>query len=175
MSEPRVKDAHTEHCCAVHGCKYGDEDCTVFIAAKKQEYIQSFPCIECGLDGFDTVLSMIKSLHPTYNTLDNQIIMYAKRQYGKSNSKSFTHAECLYKDLRFLIGEWTGCGYDLMKDGDVNSALISAFVHCGMYDSNEQDALAEMLGWKWGRNDGVLSDRPPICAMLGAMSIAKGK
>jgi hypothetical protein len=168
-------DVHTEHCCAVHGCKYGDDNCTVFIAAKEQNYIQSFPCDECGRDGFETVLDMIKSLHPTYGDLDNQIIMYAKHQYGNSVSNDFTHAECLYKDLRVLIGEWTGCGYNLMKNGDVNSALISAFVHCGMYDSTERESLAEMMGWKWGRNDGALSDREPICVMLGAMAIAKAK
>ena len=38
------KDVHTEHCCAEHGCKYGDiEDCTVANGRKKQ----SFPCETC--------------------------------------------------------------------------------------------------------------------------------
>ncbi len=38
------KDVHTEHCCAIHGCKYGDKDCPVETGKK----IQSFPCEMCG-------------------------------------------------------------------------------------------------------------------------------
>lgn len=37
------KDVHTEHCCVLHGCKYGDEDCPV---VKKTKY-QSFACPTC--------------------------------------------------------------------------------------------------------------------------------
>jgi len=32
------KDVHTEHCCAMHGCKYGDEFCSVWLGYKKQSY-----------------------------------------------------------------------------------------------------------------------------------------
>jgi len=175
MKKTEIKDVHTEHCCAIHGCKYGkDEECTVVIEAKKQNYVQSYPCESCG-DKFATVKDMIKSLHPTYDSLDNQIIMYGKGQYGKSNSKDFTHEECLYKDLRFLIGEWTGCGYDCIGIGDVRSALVSAFINCEMHPVHKTEALSEMLGWRWGRGNGILSDREPICVMLGQMSIAKAK
>jgi len=38
------RDVHTEHCCLVHGCKYGDEDCPVVTKNKTQSY----PCEECG-------------------------------------------------------------------------------------------------------------------------------
>ncbi len=38
------RDVHTEHCCIVHGCKYGKDDiCTV--TTKKAT--QSFPCQSC--------------------------------------------------------------------------------------------------------------------------------
>ena len=37
------KDVHTEHCCKVHGCKYGDDDCTVAYGEKTQ----SHPCEAC--------------------------------------------------------------------------------------------------------------------------------
>jgi hypothetical protein len=30
---------HVTHCCIVHGCKYGDEDCPVVNATHKQEYL----------------------------------------------------------------------------------------------------------------------------------------
>lgn len=42
-SEPR-RDAHTEHCCAVHGCKYAqDETCTVTTKVAPQ----ARPCQYC--------------------------------------------------------------------------------------------------------------------------------
>lgn len=36
-------DVHTEHCCVEHGCKYGDDGCTVVALRKKQ----SGPCERC--------------------------------------------------------------------------------------------------------------------------------
>lgn len=42
-SQRSSKDVHTEHCCARHGCKYGEENCTVVTGKKKQ----SFPCETC--------------------------------------------------------------------------------------------------------------------------------
>lgn len=30
-------DVHTRHCCRVHGCKYGDSDCPVWLCYKVQE------------------------------------------------------------------------------------------------------------------------------------------
>jgi hypothetical protein len=41
------KDTHTEHCCSKHGCKYGDEDCTVVSGVKSQ----SGPCEQCVTEG----------------------------------------------------------------------------------------------------------------------------
>ena len=39
-----IKDVHTEHCCAEHGCKYGEEDlCTVY----QKIAPASYPC-SCG-------------------------------------------------------------------------------------------------------------------------------
>lgn len=49
MREPlleELRDVHTEHCCITHGCKYGDEDCTV--ATGKMP--QSYDCEVCGLE-----------------------------------------------------------------------------------------------------------------------------
>lgn len=38
------KDIHTEHCCSLHGCKYGeDAHCSVVSGSKPQ----SFPCEHC--------------------------------------------------------------------------------------------------------------------------------
>ncbi len=41
-----MKDVHTEHCCAKHGCKYGDDDCTVTTGLAPQ----SFDCESCDWD-----------------------------------------------------------------------------------------------------------------------------
>ena len=38
-----MSDVHTEHCCAEHGCKYGNDNCTVASGEKKQSY----PCETC--------------------------------------------------------------------------------------------------------------------------------
>jgi hypothetical protein len=42
----KLKDVHTEHCCSDHGCKYGDNDCTVTTGKANQ----SFPCMDCDLE-----------------------------------------------------------------------------------------------------------------------------
>lgn len=41
-----MKDVHTEHCCLRHGCKYGDDKCTVTTGKERQSY----PCEDC--DGY---------------------------------------------------------------------------------------------------------------------------
>ena len=39
-----MKDVHTEHCCAIHGCKYHElKDCTVVTKGEPQSY----PCEIC--------------------------------------------------------------------------------------------------------------------------------
>jgi len=37
------KSQHVTHCCIVHGCKYGDEDCPIVTG----EAVQMHPCITC--------------------------------------------------------------------------------------------------------------------------------
>lgn len=34
-------DVHTSHCCAVHGCKYNDDDCSVAVLGRPAEYPDS--------------------------------------------------------------------------------------------------------------------------------------
>lgn len=34
---------HQNHCCVVHGCKYGDEDCPVV----SRDVVQSYSCEDC--------------------------------------------------------------------------------------------------------------------------------
>lgn len=56
--KPRFKkDVHTEHCCVIHGCKYGNDKCTVTTRKKPQ----SFCCEDCGGDGIES-LKTIKAI-----------------------------------------------------------------------------------------------------------------
>ncbi len=48
------KDAHTEHCCSRHGCKYGSADCPVARGIKAQ----SFPCGDCHEEGEELVAAL---------------------------------------------------------------------------------------------------------------------
>lgn len=58
------KDVHTEHCCVIHGCKYGDEDCPV--ATKKKP--QSFVCESCDVyDGIHTLDMLHKVINQEIN------------------------------------------------------------------------------------------------------------
>lgn len=45
------KDVHTEHCCVIHGCKYGNTKCTVVTRKKPQSFI----CEDCGCDGIENI------------------------------------------------------------------------------------------------------------------------
>ena len=42
---------HSRHCCILHGCKYGDEDCPVLTKKEKQE----ITCEDCDMDGIYNV------------------------------------------------------------------------------------------------------------------------
>lgn len=55
--EDNTKDVHTEHCCLKHGCKYGDEDCSVATGYLKQ----SHPCESC-----DWEKEYVKENHKTH-------------------------------------------------------------------------------------------------------------
>lgn len=38
---------HVTHCCALHGCSYGDEDCPVDSPVKATAVAQAYLCEEC--------------------------------------------------------------------------------------------------------------------------------
>jgi hypothetical protein len=42
---------HQTHCCIIHGCKYGSDNCPVELGKIKQKY----PCEECAIYGIETV------------------------------------------------------------------------------------------------------------------------
>lgn len=52
------RDVHTEHCCLIHGCKYGDEDCPVATGKKAQ----SFECEDCAEEVETVGLTRLREL-----------------------------------------------------------------------------------------------------------------
>lgn len=80
-----MKDVHTEHCCIVHGCKYGDDDCTV----TSKRHPQSSPCEYCDDDGID----------PTKPTPETNIYQIKDNCYYKCvNSKVLLYSMGRLKD-----------------------------------------------------------------------------
>jgi hypothetical protein len=45
---------HQSHCCALHGCKYGDKDCPVIIRL----VIQTSTCDSCDEDGISRLVEV---------------------------------------------------------------------------------------------------------------------
>jgi len=50
------KCVHTEHCCAIHGCKYGDLSCPVKVGEKEQ----SHPCWDCYDDDMKSLEQVLR-------------------------------------------------------------------------------------------------------------------
>lgn len=56
------KDVHTEHCCVMHGCKYGNWSCVVVNGQKKQ----SFTCEYCW-DEFSDLWDAAQLMNEMYD------------------------------------------------------------------------------------------------------------
>ncbi len=52
-----MTDAHVEHCCRWHGCKYFDGNCSV-TSRKKDQY---YPCNICHLEYADYLEALSRS------------------------------------------------------------------------------------------------------------------
>lgn len=57
MNEEINKKVHQAHCCAIHGCKYGEEDCPVVTKEVDQFYI----CESCPTDGINDIETLNKA------------------------------------------------------------------------------------------------------------------
>lgn len=89
---------HETHCCAKHGCKYGDEDCPVVIGFIKQKYDcedciyereELSRCKYCGFSGTDDEMMehagkceiMLKDNQPEdiENNIDSSLVVFENR------------------------------------------------------------------------------------------------
>jgi len=90
------------HCCAIHGCKYGYDDCPVFAQKVKQEYL----CEDCGTDGIESLdeLNLILALPSKEKATEN--LKLSVKEYLMANGmrekdaiEASNNAEELFKIL----------------------------------------------------------------------------
>ena len=96
-----MKDAHTEHCCSTHGCKYGDPGCPVLNQKKEQSY----PCEWCD----DAKKERDKALAPIIKDL-NKLITHCKIRepgYGDYFSGKDAAYDSVRDDLEELVKKYT--------------------------------------------------------------------
>lgn len=92
-----TKDSHTEHCCLKHGCKYGNENCTVVTGLKKQSW-------DCGVhemcEGELDLRKIASRAHKLFCT-SNHIDM-CSWEYEKDDWEQFAHKSWLEKTKKLL-------------------------------------------------------------------------
>jgi hypothetical protein len=72
------KDVHTEHCCILHGCKYGSDECTVVNKMQQQSYL----CEMCNNRGIENIPD---EKNPDYGILllgEQELLAKSIRMYG---------------------------------------------------------------------------------------------
>lgn len=64
---------HRTHCCAIHGCKYRDDDCPVVTGEIEQDYL----CEDCNLDGIRSIKELKWRLRMRGTELEERILAIA--------------------------------------------------------------------------------------------------
>ncbi len=105
----------------------------------------------------------------------NQILLYSKHWYGHSkNEDSSTN---IIFDLKHLIARTCMLHFESVSSQDVRGLLVDAFNHFVTNEFVRNQALIEMLGWKWGRlEDGSseFQDRKPEEVIIGCLMVVDG-
>jgi hypothetical protein len=99
---------HKQHCCVVHGCKYGDEFCPVVEGKIKQNH----PCMDCEEDGM-TTMEILKKLEE--NPDQWQTIMGIEVIDCCSTCEHGNGAYDEYEDCKFITAAKKHQSYDLLK------------------------------------------------------------
>lgn len=100
LPEPS-QDVHTEHCCR-HGCKYGDDDCTVTSGAKQQ----SFPCEDCEEVWDEEEEAKLDSLRQQLATLTqaNAELVREREEWRTAVEEAIARFQIVEYDLRATAG-----------------------------------------------------------------------
>ncbi len=69
-------DVHTEHCCIVHGCKYGDDSTTCSVTTGRKK--QSFMCENCTEEGFTEIPTLSRKMNDDDFDLLREIVNKAR-------------------------------------------------------------------------------------------------
>jgi len=100
------------------------------------------------------------------STLHNHILLYCKHWYG--------HSENRINDLKVLISKVCWIDVEHISDKDVMQILADMFSEYVTNPYEKNEALKEMLGWRFGREESnMLKDRMPEEVIMGHLSITK--
>jgi hypothetical protein len=133
----KLKDVHTEHCCIDHGCKYGDENCTVVTG----KLPQSFACEDCESELLVSPkqLYQFHSNHPlscyhedaTYfiTTLEKLDYLLTDEEFLESIDFLIGGGITGYKILDEFAGASgvKGISIQYLEDGEYNETIFSLF------------------------------------------------
>ncbi len=97
MDDEAFKDVHTEHCCAVHGCKYMDSDCTVYDSAYNRPLKkQSFICETCEHRRYGD------SPYETFDHLNEEPVWFTVSETQISPFNTNANAKCAVTRLALI-------------------------------------------------------------------------
>ena len=106
----RSEGVHRTHCCRIHGCKYGDEDCPVATG----KILQAYACEECAEALWDDWDDPINILVVNARTID-------LLQSAMKNTKRFleTLLDCtdgnMVEDLLTNAGDNVVCDLEIAR------------------------------------------------------------
>lgn len=103
---------HEGHCCALHGCKYGDEDCPVVSGETQQAYL----CESCGYDEIES-LEQLKEKIQNENCVGCDCCTGDQSLYWKDNennafvdNKGDVLVTAQDHTIRFKVNRCPNCG-----------------------------------------------------------------
>jgi hypothetical protein len=99
---------------------------------------------------------------------EKHVVLYAKGWYKRTNDP--------IRDLKKLLSRYCMMETKYLHTNDIYQFLISTFLNTMNEKANTSvysEAIAEMIGRKWGRR-GMVKDRPAVRVLLGNIQICDG-
>lgn len=67
---------HIGHCCIIHGCKYGDEDCPVVNGETVQQYTCEY-CVDDDINSVEDIQLLLKWIDKLHRVPKEKALTYA--------------------------------------------------------------------------------------------------
>ena len=97
---------HEGHCCVLHGCKYGDEDCPV-ISGETQQRCQCESCDYDGIKSLDELKEKVRHIESGCDCCEGDEALYWKdNEHNAFVAVSYTHLD-VYKRQVHMTTCWT--------------------------------------------------------------------